>query len=63
MTEQFKPGETVQLKSGGPLMTIQTITDDIADCDWFDNKNEPHTKAFPLHSLCHSDVPPVGLPV
>jgi len=43
MTDDFKDGDTVQLKSGGPMMTIghlgtQTRSSKAqgAWCDWFD---------------------------
>jgi len=40
----FKIGDTVQLKSGGSIMTIEEIDDDLATCIWFDNKKvERHT--------------------
>jgi uncharacterized protein YodC (DUF2158 family) len=33
---QFEPGDIVQLKSGGPKMTISEIIDgDEAICQWF----------------------------
>jgi uncharacterized protein YodC (DUF2158 family) len=45
MENQFKAGDTVQLKSGGPVMTIKGIgeygmgaTSDNALCVWFDGK-------------------------
>lgn len=34
----FNTGDTVQLKSGGEVMTIEEIDDDSATCIWFDNK-------------------------
>ena len=37
MTEQWKKGDVVQLKSGGPRMTIKFIEDDEACCSWFIN--------------------------
>jgi len=53
--ELFKIGDVVQLKSGGPLMTIRSIlnkndafnlgNDDYA-CQWFDDKNTLITKPF-----------------
>ena len=37
----FKSGDTVQLKSGGLIMTIEDIDGDSANCVWFiDNKVE-----------------------
>ena len=55
MANDFKPGDEVQLKSGGPVMTIEKFinTDDgeKAVCDWFDKSEKPQSRSFPLHSL------------
>ena len=52
---ELKKGDVVQLKSGGPIMTISsigTITDknDTAWCDWF-VKDTLKNGSFPLTSL------------
>lgn len=56
----FKPGDVVRLKSGGPKMTINNIGKynyadyDSAACDWFVQDKAPWKKesgVFPLHSL------------
>ena len=41
MSESFKPGDTVRLKSGGPLMTISWINESnkYVGCEWFEGKN------------------------
>jgi uncharacterized protein YodC (DUF2158 family) len=58
MSEQaFKEGDVVQLRSGGPRMTIKGIgkygmvaKEDNALCEWFDGaKRNEHV--FELHSL------------
>ena len=50
----FKPGDQVRLKSGGPAMTIQTIAEHngrmTAWCQWFDG-NKPEGNRFDLTSL------------
>ncbi len=41
MTTQFKAGDTVRLKSGGPLMTIAGIgfvEDRRCSCQWFNGQ-------------------------
>jgi uncharacterized protein YodC (DUF2158 family) len=34
---EFKVGDTVKLRSGGPLMTIYAIDSDEISCQWFNN--------------------------
>lgn len=46
----FKIGDTVQLKSGGPVMTVSNIGKDMGDTptvwvDWFE-KSEPKRATF-----------------
>jgi uncharacterized protein YodC (DUF2158 family) len=40
----FKPGDLVKLKSGGPVMTVERVEDEgggrmFVFCTWFDQKN------------------------
>jgi len=61
MSSEFMPGDVVQLKSGGPLMTIDHIgpalqgsDHDAALCSWFEKnkgKQERKTGWFELHSI------------
>jgi uncharacterized protein YodC (DUF2158 family) len=46
----FKPGDVVQLKSGGPLMTVTAIDHSGVVCTWFD-KNNHKTATFPASTL------------
>jgi len=48
--QQLKAGDVVQLKSGGPRMTIRWIEDDKAYCDWFD-KNKQEGSKFSIDQL------------
>ncbi len=43
-------GDTVTLKSGGPLMTIDKLDGDRATCIWF-VKDQPKTNEFAMASL------------
>jgi uncharacterized protein YodC (DUF2158 family) len=42
---QFKVGNVVQLKSGGPTMTVRETKEKV-DCQWFDDKGELKQRAF-----------------
>lgn len=58
MTEHLKAGSIVQLKSGGPTMTVSWVEDQLgtlsAYCEWFVQDKAPWKKdgaVFPLTSL------------
>ena len=48
---EFKPGDTVSLKSGGPRMTIAMIDRQSAFCEWFGEDPQPQSRSFALASL------------
>ena len=56
---EIKLGSQVQLKSGGPVMTVEDIGDYSLDgsgvqsarCVWFDAKQQPCEKVYSLHVL------------
>jgi len=59
MAEEFKAGDTVRLKSGGPAMTVNWVADEqgtmAAYCTWFaGTKKESAT--FPVTSLKPAEV-------
>jgi uncharacterized protein YodC (DUF2158 family) len=58
MPNEIKVGDVVQLKSGGPRMTVNSIGNDngvmSAWCSWFDNKNVEKSGVFPVTSLAHA---------
>lgn len=58
MADKFEVGQTVRLKSGGPLMTINSINGDEIWCEWFNDKNQPQARAFKRHMLVEDDVIP-----
>jgi uncharacterized protein YodC (DUF2158 family) len=45
-----KVGDTVRLKSGGPLMTVVELEGERAKCQWFD-ENKPMGQFFVIASL------------
>jgi uncharacterized protein YodC (DUF2158 family) len=54
----FKIGDTVELKSGSPTMTISRLAAGVAAdksqgawCDWFDEQKKPQHGWYPLTSL------------
>lgn len=51
--DEFKPGDLVRLKSGGPVMTVSEWDEDYEQftCDWFDDKKQPQQRRFPATSL------------
>ena len=62
----IKEGDTVTLKSGGPIMTVREIVDPDesgtkwAVCVWIDESGKPQEKYYPLTVLEPDDgIPPV----
>jgi uncharacterized protein YodC (DUF2158 family) len=51
--DSIKEGDTVQLRSGGPIMTAvgESMLPGSWVCEWFDAKNNPKQGQFALTSL------------
>ncbi|MGD9923774.1 MAG: YodC family protein [Pseudorhodoplanes sp.] len=47
----FKPGDAVSLKSGGPRMTIAMVDGKSAFCEWFTDDQQLQSRSFALTSL------------
>jgi uncharacterized protein YodC (DUF2158 family) len=64
MSNQIKEGEIVQLKSGGPAMTVHLVykspntqgNPTLASCTWFDG-NTFHRMDFNVAELIAGDAP------
>ena len=49
--QQFQPGDVVQLKSGGPAMTVGGwVAEDSVRCHWFDGATAK-TEIFPTAAI------------
>lgn len=47
----MKPGDIAYLKSGGPAMTVKSVSDKEAECQWFDDRKVAMGGVFLLTSL------------
>ncbi|MGD1834961.1 MAG: DUF2158 domain-containing protein [Nitrososphaeraceae archaeon] len=62
MKNEFKIGDIVQLKSGGPKMTIYEIQDDVISCASFTSNEEFITLSMPGIALVkYKKIKPKGL--
>lgn len=60
---RFSEGDVVQMKSGGPIMTISEIRDDgKVVCHWFGDKNKQEIGTFPNVVLEKFDSGPISYP-
>ncbi len=50
MANQFKAGDVVQLKSGGPKMTVDKVDGEKIWCTWFAN-DQPQRSPFPAEAI------------
>jgi uncharacterized protein YodC (DUF2158 family) len=57
----FKVGDTVRLKSGGPLMTVTAVDtqDQKIWCSWFDKANKENQGHYPAAAVNADDGDPV----
>ena len=55
---KFNIGDTVRLKSGGPLMTIESEINGRFWCSWFDEKKQFKKETFPPETLEADDGAP-----
>ena len=48
---EFRSGNLVRLRSGGPLMTVKNIRGDQVDCFWTDFNGQINADSFPVEVL------------
>jgi uncharacterized protein YodC (DUF2158 family) len=62
---EFVKGDTVRLKSGGPIMTVSNTGDRLGEhavwCMWFDPKNNRTEDTFPPEALEKVTKPTGGI--
>ncbi|WP_156437888.1 DUF2158 domain-containing protein [Bradyrhizobium valentinum] len=51
-------GDLVRLRSGGPLMIVDTIRGDQVDCYWADGNGQINAETFPIYTLRELNPPP-----
>jgi uncharacterized protein YodC (DUF2158 family) len=57
MSEEFKIGDVVQLKSGGPKVTVTNVLEGVVHTSWFaGSKNEK--ASFPIDAVATSQDDP-----
>jgi uncharacterized protein YodC (DUF2158 family) len=49
--QKLEDGDIAQLRSGGPLMSVEEITDNQALCTWFDEAGKLQKRRFLLAAL------------
>jgi len=54
---KIEKGDTVQLKSGGPVMTVQVCSQNLAYCVWFDEEANRKEGSFELGTLDKVEPP------
>jgi uncharacterized protein YodC (DUF2158 family) len=47
----LQPGDLVRLRSGGPLMTIESVKGNQVDCFWDGLDGQPNAESFPIDVL------------
>lgn len=57
---EIEKGDTVQLNSGGPIMTVQVRSQNLAYCVWFDEASARKEGSFDVGTLIKVDPPPTA---
>lgn len=46
--DKMKVGDCVRLNSGGPVLVVTSVADDLLICHWFDGKNLKQASFYPV---------------
>lgn len=57
MDARFQAGETVQLRTGGPIMVVVEDRGGTFQVAWFDDRHGELTEAFTAEQLRHASDP------
>jgi uncharacterized protein YodC (DUF2158 family) len=57
---EFARGDIVQLRSGGPLMTVSIMKNGLVNVVWTDDDGEPHNVTYPVGVIQRSDETGAG---
>jgi uncharacterized protein YodC (DUF2158 family) len=49
----FAKGDVVRLNSGGPKMTVHSLSGQKLSCQWFDRNGKKHTSEFDAQMVSH----------
>lgn len=47
----FAIGDVVELKSGGPAMTVEAVVGDTVQAAWFDDKSKVNSRVFGFNAV------------
>jgi uncharacterized protein YodC (DUF2158 family) len=50
-TPRLHEGDLVRLRSGGPVLTVKSVSDNWVICTWFDDYGELQSAAFPIFMI------------
>lgn len=52
---EYKVGDTVLLNSGGEVMTVEGVSDELIDCVWFNGKKVERASFAPATLKLHKN--------
>jgi uncharacterized protein YodC (DUF2158 family) len=55
--DQIANGDVLQLRSGGPLLTVVSVNEKTCECVWFDTTGNLHRSVFQLSAVAATVKP------